>query len=224
MLVTTSTILSDLGTPVTHPLYIGSGKMNGIVIKEVRASIVACLHKINPYDALEKQHLLDTIAWVNGNEQIFRMTKPDKPNKHLVAYFIVFDALQQKVLLVEHKKAQLWLPTGGHVEINEHPTETVTRECMEELFIQAQFWCKDPVFVTQTVTVGHTAGHTDVSLWYVIKGNANIQYQYDQAEFTSIQWFKLDEIPYEHSDPHLHRFINKWMGIYHQFAVTESSA
>ncbi|MFI5343447.1 MAG: NUDIX domain-containing protein [Chlamydiales bacterium] len=38
--------------------------------------------------------------------------------------------------LVDHKKANLWLPAGGHVEPNEHPRETVKREILEELSIQ----------------------------------------------------------------------------------------
>ncbi len=46
---------------------------------------------------------------------------------------------QQKLLLVDHKKAGLWLPSGGHVEIDEHPQTTVQREVREELGIEATF-------------------------------------------------------------------------------------
>ena len=44
---------------------------------------------------------------------------------------------------MDHKKAELWLPSGGHVEIDEDPTDTVTRECMEELSVAADFGPKD---------------------------------------------------------------------------------
>jgi 8-oxo-dGTP pyrophosphatase MutT (NUDIX family) len=37
------------------------------------------------------------------------------------------------VLLVDHKNARLWLPTGGHVEEGEDPRATVVRELKEEL-------------------------------------------------------------------------------------------
>lgn len=76
----------------------------------------------------------------------------------------MFDQANEKILLVDHKKAELWLPSGGHVEIDEDPTDTVIRECMEERSVAAEFWSKKSVFITQTVTVGKTAGHTDVSL------------------------------------------------------------
>jgi 8-oxo-dGTP pyrophosphatase MutT (NUDIX family) len=114
---------------------------------------------------------------------------------------------------VDHKKAGLWLPTGGRVEIDEDPKETARRECLEELQCQAEFYVEDPIFITSTLTVGLTAGHTDVSLWYVLKGNHHDTYEFDQQEFKSIRWFALDEIPYEKSDPHMKRLVNKLVSL-----------
>ena len=36
------------------------------------------------------------------------------------------------VLLHYHKKIKLWLPPGGHVELNEDPVQAVHREVLEE--------------------------------------------------------------------------------------------
>jgi 8-oxo-dGTP pyrophosphatase MutT (NUDIX family) len=190
--------------------------MSDIVLDNVKDRILDLVVNINPHDALEQQHINDTAAWIKSGEQIFRISKPDNPNKHLVSYFVMFDQAKEKILLVDHKKAELWLPPGGHVEIDEDPIDTVTRECMEELSVAAEFWSKKPIFITQTVTVGKTAGHTDVSLWYVIKGNSNIEYDYDREEFSNIKWFSLDEVPYDLTDPHMERFINKLKNIRQQ--------
>ncbi len=162
-----------------------------------------------PFDVLEKNHIQDTLAWFNSGAQIFRIAKPDVPKKHLVSYFILFDENASKILLVDHKKAQLWLPSGGHVEVDEDPKETVRRECFEELGIDADFWCEHPIFLTSTLTVGLTAGHTDVSLWYILRGNHQGQYVFDAEEFNEIKWFAFNDIPYKKSDPHMRRFINK---------------
>ena len=189
--------------------------MHNVVLGQMTNKILGILKTVTPYDVLEKQHLEDTMTWIKSGEQIFRVSKPDNPNKHLVSYFVVFDEVNNKILLVDHKKAELWLPPGGHVEIDEDPADTVIRECMEELYFTATFWCTEPIFVTQTVTVGKTAGHTDVSLWYVIKGNSNIQYDYDRQEFSRIQWFGLDDVPYDRTDPHMERFIHKLKKISH---------
>ena len=36
-------------------------------------------------------------------------------------------------LLLWHNFLQMWLPPGGHSEVNEHPVETAIREAQEEL-------------------------------------------------------------------------------------------
>lgn len=46
-----------------------------------------------------------------------------------VAVFVVH---QQRVLLHLHRKLQLWLPPGGHIDPNELPDEAALREVMEE--------------------------------------------------------------------------------------------
>lgn len=174
-----------------------------------QAALYDLISQIIPHDVLEQEHIEDTLAWIKSGAPLFRIAKPDVPNKHLVCYFVLFDEKAQKILLVDRKKAALWLPSGGHVEVDEDPKETVRRECLEELGVQAEFWISDPFFLTVTLTVGLTAGHTDVSLWYVLKGHHNTLYEFDKDEFNNIKWFGFDEIPYEKSDPHIRRFIEK---------------
>ncbi|MFN7709550.1 MAG: NUDIX hydrolase [Holosporales bacterium] len=167
------------------------------------------VNEMIPFDDQEAQHLTEVRAWIASGAPLYRVQKPDVPDQHLVAYFVLFEEEAQKILLVDHRLAQLWLPTGGHVEPDEDPTDTVRRECFEELGVQAEFWLPHPVFITKTETVGLTAGHTDVSLWYVLRGKDNAHYTFDRGEFREIHWFYFDDIPYERSDPHMKRFIAK---------------
>ena len=179
----------------------------------VMQQIQEVISDVEPYDDIEREHIRDTIAWIQSGTQIFRVAKPDVPDKHLVSYFVLFDEGAQKLLLVDHKKAMLWLPSGGHVEVDEDPKDAAIRECMEELGVEAEFWSSNPIFLTSTVTVGLTAGHTDVSLWYVLKGDSKATYQFDKQEFNDIRWFGFDEIPNLKSDPHMVRFVEKLKGM-----------
>lgn len=167
------------------------------------------IKKIIPFDRVESEHIKETLDWIRSGAPLYRVQKPDIPPKHLVSYFVILDKIQKKILLVDHKKSGLWLPPGGHVEPNESPKKTVERECEEELGIKAVFWDSSPLFLTSTVTVGATAGHIDVSLWYVLKGKSTQKMYFDQDEFHQIQWYSLDEIPFEKSDPHMFRFVQK---------------
>lgn len=188
--------------------------MNNLALRysSIRERIHNIITTIVPYDDIEQQHINETCLWIESGAPIFRIQKPDVPNKHLVSYFVLFDNVQQKILLCDHKKALLWLPSGGHVEIDEDPKATVERECFEELNIAADFWSPHPLFLTSTLTVGLTAGHTDVSLWYVLYGHSHKAYSFDKDEFNEIRWFHLHDVPYDKSDPHMKRFIEKLKG------------
>lgn len=169
----------------------------------IRAEIMA----IDPFDAMENAHRNDALAWVASGVELCRTAKPATPPRHLVSYFVVVDG--DHVLLVDHRNARLWLPTGGHVEPGEHPRDTVVRELHEELgLIQAEPVGR-PRMITCATTVGLTAGHTDVSLWYVIFANRNAPLIFDAQEFREVRWFPLDDVPFEHSDPHMKRFVQK---------------
>lgn len=180
----------------------------------MKNKILELIRDVNPFDALEQRHKEDAIAWIESGVEIFRITKPDIPPKHLVSYFVLVDQTQKKILLVDHIKAGLWLPAGGHVEPNENPETTVGREIEEELKMKPDFISDKPFFITQAVTVNLNAGHTDVSLWYVLKGDVNTPIDYDPREFTGCRWFTYNELldtPITKLDPHLHRFIKKWV-------------
>jgi 8-oxo-dGTP pyrophosphatase MutT (NUDIX family) len=173
----------------------------------MRDVIRAELSAIVPLDALEQQHLADALAWIDSGADLFRVAKPATPPKHLVSYCAVVDA--DRILLVDHRNARLWLPPGGHVETDEHPRATVARELQEELGLCVNHDLEAPLMVTCTTTVGRTAGHTDVSLWYVVHANCTQALTFDHTEFDAVRWFPFAAVPSERSDPHLRRFIHK---------------
>lgn len=173
----------------------------------LRDQITGLVAALRPHDACEARDQAETLDWIRSGAPLFRVAKPATPPKHLVSYFLLVDG--DHALLVDHINAGLWLPSGGHVEADEHPAETVRRECIEELGIAADFLYDAPQFLTVTETVGATAGHWDVSLWYVLQGKRDQALNFDADEFNSIQWFHRDALPLHRSDPELARFAAK---------------
>jgi 8-oxo-dGTP diphosphatase len=173
----------------------------------MRAAIRDELESIDPLDALERQHRDEALAWVDSGAPLFRTAKPATPPRHLVSYIAVLD--DEAILLVDHKDARLWLPPGGHVEEGEHPRSTVAREVREELGFDPAHEIAAPLMVTCATTVGVSSGHTDVSLWYVVKASRTQPMTFDAREFNGIQWFEFGETPPSRSDPHLARFLRK---------------
>ncbi len=173
----------------------------------MRKAIRAELTMIEPHDSLEQEDLAEALAWVDSGAELCRISKPATPPRHLVSYFAVVDG--DHILLVDHRNAGLWLPTGGHVEPGEHPRDTVIRELKEELSLVPTGPIGAPLMLTCTTTVGLTAGHRDVSLWYVVEASREQPIAFDEQEFNSLQWFRFGEVPFERSDPQMRRFVEK---------------
>jgi 8-oxo-dGTP diphosphatase len=79
----------------------------------------------------------------------------------------------------------------------------------EELGFVLSHPVEAPLMVSCTSTVGRTAGHTDVSLWYVVHADRHQPPKHDGSEFNAVRWFPLAEVPPGRSDPHMSRFLSK---------------
>jgi 8-oxo-dGTP diphosphatase len=173
----------------------------------MRSAIREEVAAIEPFDAIERAQRDEVLAWIDSGAVLCRLHKPATPPKHMVSYFVLVD--HDHVLLVDHKNARLWLPSGGHVEPGEHPRATVERELAEELGLELSDGPRAPLMLSVAETVGMTAGHTDVSLWYVITGDRSVALDFDVEEFHAVRWFHFSEVPAGRSDPHLARFLAK---------------
>ena len=57
-------------------------------------------------------------------------------DRHFTATgYVVID---NSILLHFHPKVKMWLPPGGHIELNEDPNQAVIREVYEETSIEVE--------------------------------------------------------------------------------------
>jgi len=156
------------------------------------------VEEIEPVDLLERGHRAEAMSWLGTTTDVFRSTStPVAPVRHLVSYFLLIDEKEGSVLLGDHIKSGLWLPSGGHVEPGEHPANTVRRECFEELGVDAEFLSRvgeRPLFITITDTVGSADVHNDVSLWFCLSGSRSMKLKPDPGEYVSVRWWRYDEV------------------------------
>jgi 8-oxo-dGTP diphosphatase len=174
----------------------------------MRSEIRNEVERVEPFDESERACKVRVLDWIDSGADLCRLEKPALPEKHLIAYFVVID--REHILLCDHINAELWLPTGGHVEPGEHPRTTVVREVQEELGITGEFLNDGPFFVTETQTVGKTAGHIDVSLWYLLRGQRTVELDFGAREFYAVRWFHKDQVPLDRTDQHMQRFLRKY--------------
>ena len=168
---------------------------------------------IVPGEQQEAEDVGATLRWLNETDDVFRREKPAIPDPHLVSYVVPVDRDSGRMLLGEHLNAGLWLPPGGHVEVDEHPTVTAGREAVEELGVDpGGRLIGEPVFLSAAVTVGVDSCHTDVSLWFLLSLRQDEGLRVNGAEFRTVRWWSADEIGAAGPatfDPALGRFITK---------------
>lgn len=181
------------------------------LVQQVRSLVAG----IEPVDDLAGTHQETALRWLESTRDIYRRVKPATPSPHLVSYFLLVDRATNTVLLCDHRLSGMWLPTGGHVEPGEHPVDTLRREVVEELGIEARFDAETgakPFFLTVTETVGDPAArHTDVSLWFALEGRPGQVLRPDEREFKSVRWWDINELHVGTStrmEPHLIRALN----------------
>ncbi|MEL6520302.1 MAG: NUDIX hydrolase [Pseudomonadota bacterium] len=172
----------------------------------MQSDLIALLDGIDPCDPKEETTRARARELAVSGADLYRGERADRPDPHLVSYFAVID--RDHMLLGDHRKSGLLLPSGGHVEPGEHPRRTVEREAQEELSLKADFLFPEPIFVTATQTVGPNS-HTDISLWFVLRGDRSKPIAFDRGEYSQVRWFALDHLPTERTDPELPRFARK---------------
>ncbi len=129
-------------------------------------------------------------------------------DKHFTASALVLNE-ERKVLLLYHKKLNVWLYPGGHVENNETPDETVVREVLEETGLKVEIVGEKDSSLTDKeadVTVLYKpyvvlcelingkSPHYHIDLIYKCRAKdfSNIEYNKDEAK--GIDFFGKEEI------------------------------
>ena len=120
--------------------------------------------------------------------------------QHFCVSVYVYDKINQKFLLVKHKKMGKWVQPGGHIEENENQEEAALREVQEETGLKVKLIGeripRDCDFILplaiQKNEVKEDHYHLDfVYVAEVIGENKIVQ---NEEESDGIAWFTLDEI------------------------------
>lgn len=177
----------------------------------LRDYYIDCLKDIQPYDDAERAVIASSVAWVEGGGPLYRRHKVGTPEneRHFVCYFPLLDMSNKSIFLGLHKKAQLWLPPGGHIEEGETPEEATIRECREELGIPARFLDSKPLFASSVLTQNLPDPHTDVAFWFVLISASQETITIDKNEFSDSRWFDIDQPFPPNTEPNMARFIAK---------------
>ena len=114
-----------------------------------------------------------------------------------------------KILLIDHKKLNLWLPPGGHIDPNETPDQALIREFKEETNLDIEILNQDKVVFPKEGKIKkvlalpihvnvHLAGdHDHCCFYYLCKSNNLEDLKIRESEINDARWFSKDELDNE---------------------------
>lgn len=119
---------------------------------------------------------------------------------YVVVAYIVHD---NRVLLIDHKKYNLWLPIGGHIELDENPEQALYREIKEECGLEVEVYGTRPS-VTEQGTKALLAPsfldihpfnerHRHVGFIYLGRSQTD-KVKLAETEHNGIRWFTRQEL------------------------------
>ena len=116
-----------------------------------------------------------------------------------VSIYIVHNS---KVLLVHHPRYAMWLPVGGHIELDEDPEQAIHREVQEETGLAIRLLSDRPNIVSKGTKFLSTPNYLDVHEANLPHRHIGLTYfavtDSDQhqlsAEHSEINWLGLDDL------------------------------
>ena len=113
-----------------------------------------------------------------------------------------------KVLLIHHKKLDLWLPVGGHIKENETPNDALLREIKEEIGIDVEILknnnfsgngnVKKNLEIPFNVNVHSVGDHNHCCFFYVCKTINEDKLKINHDELKNFAWLKKEELSQKH--------------------------
>ncbi len=96
------------------------------------------------------------------------------------------------VLLHRHKKLNIWLQPGGHLDGDEAPWDAALREAEEETGLRFEAWLEPPALLHVDVHPGGS-GHTHLDLRYLLGVEGDDEPAPGPQESQEVRWFGWEE-------------------------------
>ena len=131
-----------------------------------------------------------------------RLTRGENNRSHFCVYFLPFNPETREIFIGHHKKANLWLSPGGHIEEGEFILDTLVREFGEELGVEISPDSLDTPFILTVTEIDNPPQvcreHYDI--WYLVPTNGD-GFSVDYREYHETRWVTLEEARELITDP-----------------------
>ncbi|MBW2972826.1 NUDIX domain-containing protein [Candidatus Woesearchaeota archaeon] len=119
----------------------------------------------------------------------------------VVAAFVFW---KDKTLFVHHRKLDMWLPVGGHIDPNETFDDAIKREIKEETNLDVELLnssglepaahVKKVLALPFDVNLHSVGDHDHCCVFYLCKALNPEELKFRESELKNVKWFAKDEL------------------------------
>jgi 8-oxo-dGTP pyrophosphatase MutT (NUDIX family) len=160
----------------------------------IKEDLIKLLKDYEP-DDLDEQKSKDRILSFVYNSDNF--ISRENAVGHITGAAWIVSKDRKKVLLTHHKKLDMWLQLGGHVDSDEHILETALREAREESGLTTLKCLSDKIFdvdVHLFPKKGEVDAHYHFDIRFLFEADENEELHRQKSESKGMKWIALDEV------------------------------
>lgn len=122
------------------------------------------------------------------------LIREESPEDHFCVFIVPVHKKSGQIYLGHHKKANDWIPPGGHIETDETLLEAVKREAQEELGFQITDE-KIELYAVDSLDVSHPGRRCKIHhhIWYLLFMDKLVEFNYTKEEFHDAKWLTVLE-------------------------------
>lgn len=148
------------------------------------------------WDEIEKLYSLADLPTVTAFRVLKSQsvhTKAEGALRHYCSFFLPYNRDKKMIYLGHHKKADDWIPPGGHIELGETPSKAAIREMKEELGREISQEMLEP-FALSVKEIGRPEkgcqAHYDI--WHLVHHPVQ-EFRFLTSEYYDARWFTIKE-------------------------------
>lgn len=177
-----------------------------------RERLLKNLHQYNPWDEQEQASKNAVIQFISQYEDCFERTLTVG---HITGSAWVVDPSGERVLLLHHKKLNIWVQPGGHCDGNGDVLAVAIKEAQEESGIQHIEPINDEIFDIDVHAIHATIKepqHYHYDIRFLLRVTSN-ERPVKNDESHDIAWFAVDGKEFPTSMRSITRMLEKWHAV-----------
>ena len=144
----------------------------------------------------EDSHALHILEFLDNYENFWQR---DNSYGHITSSAWVVNETRDKVLLTHHKKLDIWIQLGGHIEAEDNTIyETCERELREESGLKEFKLLSNEIFDIDVHKFPLSANgfpeHFHLDIRFLFQGNSDEKINFDLLESNEVVWIPINEV------------------------------